>query len=130
MRLLWARVHGLQTRPKRMTQDVGITSPQRLVLRIVGLVPGISAGTLAFILHVHPSTLTGVVQRLLTRKMVECARSDADRRVLLLSLTPKGARVNAVRRGTVEGAIIGALDGVPLREQKSEQRSWRESPSV
>src|SRR4051794_6777072 len=70
MRLLWALVHGLQTRSKRMTQDMRISGPQRLVLRIVGLMPGISAGTLASILHVHPSTLTGIVQRLVTQKMV------------------------------------------------------------
>ena len=51
-------------RQKRMEQRSGVTGPQRLVLRVVGLFPGISAGALARLLHVHPSTLTGVLHRL------------------------------------------------------------------
>src|SRR5438132_8459125 len=35
----------------------------RLVMRIVGRFPGIAAGRVAQILHVHPSTLTGILKR-------------------------------------------------------------------
>jgi hypothetical protein len=58
MQLLWAVVHGLERISKRMAGDIGVTGPQRLVLRVVGLFPGMSAGDLATVLHVHPSTLT------------------------------------------------------------------------
>ena len=61
MRTLWALDHGLQLRSKRMERHLGITGPQRLVLRIVGRFPGISAGEVASIMEVHPSTLTGVL---------------------------------------------------------------------
>jgi DNA-binding MarR family transcriptional regulator len=44
-----------------MIGEVGVTGPQRLVLRVVGLFPGMSAGELATVLRVHPSTLTGVL---------------------------------------------------------------------
>ena len=64
MRLLWAVDHGLQRRSKRMAATLGVTGPQRLVIRIVGRFPGISAGRLASILHLHPSTLTGILRRL------------------------------------------------------------------
>src|SRR5688572_10921067 len=64
MRLLWAVDHALQQRSKQMLQTHGITGPQRLVLRVVGRYPGIAAGELANVLHVHPSTLTGVLKRL------------------------------------------------------------------
>jgi DNA-binding MarR family transcriptional regulator len=64
MQLLWAVVHELEITSKRMTGEIGVTGPQRLVLRVVGLFPGLSAGELATILHLHPSTLTGVLQRL------------------------------------------------------------------
>ena len=47
LRLLWAVDHGLQSVSKRMEAEHGITSPQRLVLRIVGLQPGIPAGRVA-----------------------------------------------------------------------------------
>ena len=55
MQLLWAVAHGLERASKRMTREIGVTGPQRLVLRVAGLRPGLSAGHLAAILHVHPS---------------------------------------------------------------------------
>lgn len=122
MRLLWAIVHGLQKRSKRMSGDLGVTGPQRLVLRVVALFPGLSAGTLASILHLHPSTLTGVLQRLLAQDLLRRSEHTADRRTSVLSLTPKGARVNATRKGTVEAAMVEALDTVPQRERKAAQQ--------
>ena len=44
LRLLWSIEHGLQRMSKRMEGELGITGPQRLVLRIVGRFPGLSAG--------------------------------------------------------------------------------------
>src|SRR5207244_12973540 len=67
MRLLWAVDHALQSASKRMESTFGLTGPQRLVVRIVGRFPGIAAGRIAEILHVHPSTLTGVLKRLESR---------------------------------------------------------------
>ena len=67
MKQLWAVDHGLQTISKRLESQHGITGPQRLVVRIVGRTPGISAGALAQILRMHPSTLTGILRRLETR---------------------------------------------------------------
>ena len=36
LRLLWELDHALQRRSKRMARALGLTGPQRLVLRIVG----------------------------------------------------------------------------------------------
>ena len=67
MRLLWSIEHSLQRMSKRMEADLGITGPQRLVLRVVGQFPGLSAGELARIVRLHPSTITGILQRLVRR---------------------------------------------------------------
>jgi DNA-binding MarR family transcriptional regulator len=122
MQLLWAVVHGLERTSKRMIHEIGVTGPQRLVLRVVGLYPGLSAGDLAAVLHVHPSTLTGVLQRLMTQRLL--ARSDApeDRRRAVLRLTALGSRVNAISQGTVESAIADALDGVSARDRAATRR--------
>ena len=47
MRLLWGIEHRLQSASKRMEAALGITGPQRLVLRVVARFPGLSAGDLA-----------------------------------------------------------------------------------
>lgn len=122
MQLLWAVVHGMERRSKRMTADIGVTGPQRLVLRVVGLSPGVSAGDVAAILHVHPSTLTGVLQRLIAQRLLRRTDDPSDRRRAVLHLTPLGVRANAVRGGTVESAIAEALDGISDRDRIATKR--------
>lgn len=123
MRLLWAIVHALQKTSKRMSVEIGVTGPQRLVLRVVGLFPGISAGQLAAVLHLHPSTLTGILQRLLGQRLLRRATDPHDRRRAVLHLTPRGARVNAVNRRTVEEAVRRALAAVPPRDREAARRA-------
>jgi DNA-binding MarR family transcriptional regulator len=122
MQLLWAVVHGVEKTSKRMTSEIGVTGPQRLVLRVVGLSPGVSAGDVAAILHVHPSTLTGVLQRLIAQRLLERTNDPGDRRRAVLRLTPRGARANAVSGGTVESAIAEALSGVSDRDRTATKR--------
>ena len=122
MQLLWAVAHGLERTSKRMTAELGVTGPQRLVLRVVGVFPGLSAGDLATTLHVHPSTLTGVLQRLVTQKLLTRRDDPRDRRRALLSLTSHGARANTIRRRTVEQAIAKALAGVSAQDRLGAKR--------
>lgn len=116
MQVMWALVHRLDQASKRMRHRVGVTGPQRLALRVVGLFPGISAGDVATVLHMHPSTLTGVLQRLAAQKLVVRRRAPNDRRRAVLQLTPQGRTVNAASAGTVESAVARALDGASRHE--------------
>ena len=110
MRLIWRLDHALQRTSKRMQASLGVTGPQRLVMRIVGRFPGIPAGQLAEILHVHPSTLTGVLKRLERRGLVARRRDPRDQRRALIALTAEGRRLEAESEGTVECAVRGALE--------------------
>src|SRR5580692_8111883 len=78
MRLLWSVEHGLQRMSKRMESQLGITGPQRLVLRVVGKFPGLSAGELAHIVRLHPSTITGILQRLVAKGFLARQRDPGD----------------------------------------------------
>lgn len=114
MRALWAIDHQLQSASKRMETALGVTGPQRLVLRIVGQHPGITGGEVADILHLHPSTLTGILKRLGARRLVDRKADPADARRALLFLTARGRGVD-VRSGSVEGAVRRALAKLPPR---------------
>jgi DNA-binding MarR family transcriptional regulator len=105
MRLIWGISHGLQSISKRMEAELGITGPQRLAVRILGRYPGMSAGELASILRLHPSTLTGVLRRLEDRRALERMRSDRDRRQTRFRLTAAGRAIDRRRLGTVEHAV-------------------------
>src|SRR5262245_42577654 len=112
MRLLWSIEHGLQRISKRMESERGITGPQRLVLRVVGRFPGLSASELAHIVRLHPSTITGILQRLEARGLLERARDPSDARRGRLRRRPKAVGHVRSARGTVESAVVAALDHV------------------
>lgn len=115
MRALWALDHELQSASKRMEATVGVTGPQRIVVRIVGRYPGISAGEVSQILHLHPSTLTGILKRLGERDLVERRADPRDARRALLQLTPRGRALDVLRNGTVEAVVRKALTRLPAR---------------
>jgi DNA-binding MarR family transcriptional regulator len=110
MRLVWAMHHGLQSTSKRMAVQLGVTGPQRLVVRLVGRRPGISAGELADLLRVHPSTLTGVLRRLEERGFVARKADPGDRRRAVLTLTAAGRGIDSQRGGTVEAAVRRVIE--------------------
>lgn len=122
MQLLWAVVHGLERTSKWMSSQIGVTGPQRLVLRAAGLFPGLSAGDLSAILHVHPSTLTGVLQRLVTQGLLARVEDPRDRRRAVLRLTARGSLINRSSAGTVEFAIADTLKDVSDRDRLATRR--------
>jgi DNA-binding MarR family transcriptional regulator len=122
MRLLWALDHALNSRSKRMNAELGVTGPQRLVIRIVGKQPGISAKEIAAILHVDKSTLSGVLQRLETRGLVERAAHPGDARRARLTLTDKGRELDSTRAPTIEASVRRALGRVSPKQVDAARR--------
>jgi MarR family transcriptional regulator, organic hydroperoxide resistance regulator len=119
MRLLWALDHALHRTSKRMAATLGVTGPQRLVIRIVGKFPAIPAGQLARLLHLHPSTLSGVLKRLETQGLLRRRTDPDDARRSLLSLSGKGRLVDAEMRGSVEAAIRILLRTTPRAQVRA-----------
>ena len=109
MRALWDLTHALQVTSKRMARVLGVTGPQRLVIRVVGQTPGITARDLALALGLHPSTLTGVLDRLEKQAFLKRSVDPQDRRRARFDLTARGKRVDRERKGTVEAAVRRAL---------------------
>jgi hypothetical protein len=90
-----------------MHSRLGITGPQRLVLRIVEKFPGITAGEISTIIHLHPATLTGIVDRLSDRRLLTRVRDARDsRRVRLVPSAPASGDTPPI---TVESAVASAF---------------------
>lgn len=112
MQRMWDFVHALDVRSKRMAKSIGVTGPQRLVIRIVGQRPGQTASDIATMLGKHPSTLTGVLARLEARDLIKREVDPVDRRRARFTLTPGGKKINQLNKGTVEAATRRALGRV------------------
>jgi DNA-binding MarR family transcriptional regulator len=96
-----------------MDRTIGLSGPQRFVVRLVGWQPGISPGELAEILHLHRSSVTSLLNGLVRAGFVQRRPNPRDGRGIALSLTRRGVRVNRLSAGTVEAAIRGAVVGIP-----------------
>lgn len=108
MRTLWLVDHGLFTATLEQRRRLGITGPQRLVLRVVARNPGISPGALSAVLHLHPSTVTGLVKRLSRSGLLVRAPDARDARRAVLTLTPRGMALGR-EPGPAEALIQTAL---------------------
>lgn len=109
LQCLWRTSHALERRSRRMERTLGVTAPQRLVLRLLGRFPGITAGQLARSLHVDPGTLSASLRRLEARGLVERRRDPADSRRVTIGLTRQGRALDVPRQGTVEAAADALL---------------------
>ena len=109
MQRMWDLVHALDVRSKRMAKTLGVTGPQRLVLRVLGRSPAMAASDIAETLGMHPSTLTGILRRLEGHRMIERKIDAADRRRARFRLTARGKQIDRERKGTVEAAVRRAL---------------------
>ena len=119
LRVLWAINHGLATTSRYMKSKYGVTGRQRLIIQVVNEFPGISAGDLAKVLHLDPSTLTGVLQQMHHRGLLQLQPDMRDRRRLRIQLTTKGRRMSHMAVGAIEAAVSRTLSRVSPSKLKA-----------
>jgi MarR family transcriptional regulator, organic hydroperoxide resistance regulator len=113
MRLIWGLDHALQKTSKSMRARIGVTGPQRLAIRLIARFPGIPPGQLAELLHVHPSTLTGILKRLERQGLIRRRPDPRDGRRTFLGITETARRIDTATIGTVEAAVQRVIDSIP-----------------
>jgi DNA-binding MarR family transcriptional regulator len=106
----------LQNYSHEVSHRYGITGPQLWVLKTVFKDGGLPLGELSQKMYLHPSTITGVVNRLEKKGYVSRGRDQADRRVVMVQLTPKGKRLVKRAPNPVQGKMIHGLR--QLRKEK------------
>ncbi len=96
---------------------LGLTPPQATALRLLDPERSVPMKDLAERLACDASTLTGIVDRLESRGLVERRSDSRDRRVKVLGLTPKGKRVRegALERMTDPPAALASLSSADQR---------------
>ena len=113
LRLLWAIDHGLRSVSRQMHRKLGLTGPQRLVLRIVSKFPDSMPSELADLLHLDRGTLTGILERLAAQQLISREANENDGRSVLIRLTTRGRMLDHEVPGTVEACIQRALASLP-----------------
>jgi MarR family transcriptional regulator, organic hydroperoxide resistance regulator len=97
-------------------QELDLSPPQGHALRL--LVTPRPMGELARLMHCDSSNITGIVDRLEERGMVERRPAEQDRRVKLIALTPRGDEIRE-RLGRAMAQPPQALEELPRADQET-----------
>jgi MarR family transcriptional regulator, organic hydroperoxide resistance regulator len=116
--LLWRIMQSNKPRLMALAQELGLAPMQLHALRLIEPGAELPMSSLAGKLFCDASNVTGIVDRLEGRGLIERRPAAHDRRVKLLALTPEGERVReaAWRQMTQPPAAIAAL---PREQQRA-----------
>jgi DNA-binding MarR family transcriptional regulator len=111
-------VRALRLAASDVERQAGISVAQLFVLQ--QLAGGSrSVNELAAATTTDPSTVSGVIRRLLDAKLVLRQPSPRDRRRAEISLTPEGAELLARAPAAPQEIIVAALDALPARQRRA-----------
>ncbi len=113
---LWKLNHALEKLSNQMERHLGVTAPQRMIVRCIGKYPSITPSQLAALLHLDPGTISATLSRLEDKGFVSRRRDTNDKRRVFLNLTVKGKRLDTPSAGTVESGMERLLAGAPPRD--------------
>ncbi len=105
LRGIWSLNHALERTSSRMMRTLGVTAPQRLIVRCVGKYPGLTAGQLASLLHLDRGTISSTLRRLENKHLITRRRDSRDRRRVIIGLTAAGRALDQPEEHTVESAM-------------------------
>lgn len=106
----------IQEHSKRILKRTGLSGPQVWAMTILGSEPGLLQGELAERLYAHPSTVSGIVDRLEERGIVRRTTNPEDRRGIRLTLTPLGRKLLRRSPSPVQLGLRRALERLPSAE--------------
>jgi DNA-binding MarR family transcriptional regulator len=107
---VWELNHALERLSTQMERRLGISAPQRFIIRCVGKYPGMTAGQLATMLHLDRGSVSAALRRLERQGLLKRRRDPRDGRRVTLGLTQKGRALDVPRSGTVESAVVHLLE--------------------
>jgi len=93
----------------QMSRKYGLTGPQCAVIRTLATEESLSSASLSRRLYVTPSNITGIIDRLEKKELVERISKDGDRRVALIILTQSGSKMSKTLPDPIETKLIAEL---------------------
>ncbi len=100
----------------KMSRQFSLTAPQSGVIRCLAGTGAISSAALSRELYVTPSNITGIIDRLERKGLVQRVRKADDRRVILIQLTDEGRKLSRGLPDPIEIRLIAGLSELPEKE--------------
>jgi DNA-binding MarR family transcriptional regulator len=106
---------------RKVLRDFGVSGPQVWALRTIASSKVVSMGALARRMHLHMSTVTGIIDRLEAGNLVIRERSARDARIMELRLTSKGRAILARAPEPPRSKAARRLGRLPMKDLRRVQ---------
>ncbi len=103
-----------------------VTGPQLICLHVMQEVGSLTSRELSQKVHLDPSTLVGILDRLEQRGLISRRRDTRDRRAVQLSLTTAGRRFVRESPSPLQGTLADGLDRLSAQRQNKLAESLEE----
>ncbi len=93
--------------------EASISKPELMAIEAISREEGLMMSDLGKRLDISLSTATGIIDRLIEKKLVKRERNGGDRRVVRVMLTNKGKKTNQEyqkQKKEIFGRMLGTLD--------------------
>lgn len=104
---------------KELAAKYHVTAPQLICLNEIQQQEPVTLTTLARQVHLSPSTVTGIIERLEKKKLIERIKDDKDKRKLLISLTDEGHQLIDDAPKPLQDRLAESFSSLPEEEQLS-----------
>lgn len=98
---------------QKVERTVGLGGAQVWALSVIAAQPGLGVGQLASALNIRQPTASNMLKALQTRGLVTTQKSDSDRRMLQVFITPEGQTLLDAVPGPAMGVLPSALKSLP-----------------
>lgn len=102
---------------RKLTNTFGLTGPQLVCLRTIGQLKKTTHSTLSAEVALSQGTVSGIVDRLVTRQLVTRERNPKDRRQVTVSLTEAGEALIEQAPSPLQELFVERLTKLPASEQ-------------
>jgi DNA-binding MarR family transcriptional regulator/ribosomal protein S18 acetylase RimI-like enzyme len=110
-------VRSIDLHSKKLIQSHNLTIPQVVLLREIQRRERLSLGDLARSASISNATVTGIIDRLETKKLVKRVRSENDRRLVLVEILPDGVKLLETMPPLLQENFVQKLKGLEKWEQ-------------
>lgn len=119
-------VHAIDLHSRRLLAQCEVTAPQLVCLHMLAAEGALTSRALAQRVHVNPSTLVGILDRLESKQLVCRRRDPRDRRSVFVELTRTGAAFIAKAPSPLQSALVDGLRGLSRKDQRRLAESLEE----
>ena len=112
-------IHSVDLHSRKLFMQHNITGPQLACLLTVSEHDQLTTSSLARKVHLSPSTIVGILDRLEQKALVVRHRSRQDRRVVSINITPAGRELADSAPSPLQEALFNSLGSLPEIEQAS-----------